>query len=248
MANLDQEFAAWERLIRERPMRLDREKGILRLTFQNSLTARLAAEALPELWAQKYVQEEYLRLGFSNVEGPFRLGPDFRVRDKRGWALAEVETRWQNYFQHEHHLNREFDRVKYLILLSADVPPDKKRPSLPRSIIHIDRRHFLAWFKPHDAREAQRRRLRLRAEVIVGAMHNHWTEICSDVDRNDSTCPNCDDCAYFGEGIFGEATPFFRKLANQYLVTISLKSRLTEAALTDIDPTSLRSFVEQNPP
>ncbi len=46
-------------------------------------------------------------------------------------------------------------------------------------------------------------------------MQEHWTTICYDVEREMSTCPDCDSCAYFGEGMFGEATPFFLRFGRE---------------------------------
>jgi hypothetical protein len=64
-----------------------------------------------------------------------------------------VETKWKNYEIHGHQRNEAFDKVELLILLSAEAPPAHELPSLPRRIIHIDRRHFLKWYENAAAPE-----------------------------------------------------------------------------------------------
>jgi hypothetical protein len=85
-----------------------------------------------------------------------------------------------------------------------------------------------------------------RVAVVAGAMQHHWTTICSDVDRDMATCPFCDNCAYFGNGEFGEATPFFRGLAAKFL--ISHASEDGRADLTKVKAAALEQFVIANPP
>lgn len=202
MATLEQQFEAWERFVRSNPMRRIRhlEEGIELYTDDN----------IQELWAQLYVLLEFRELGFVKVKGPYRKGPDFRVSRKRRWAWAEVETRWQNYFRHGHHLSAAFDRVEYLILLSSDAPVANKLAELPPKIIYIDRRRFQAWFERALSDN-------LRIELLAGAMQEYWTTICSDREREMAQCPNCDNCPYFGEGMFREATPFFLNSAVRFI-------------------------------
>jgi hypothetical protein len=186
-------------------------------------------------------------LGFSKVGGPYGRGPDFRVSRKRRWAFAEVEIRWRNYLQHGHHLNPEFDRVEYLILLFPDALPAEVVPKLPPQIIHIDREHFLTWFQAESEQEGRKHKNTARVEVLAGAMQEHWITICSDASRQMSTCPNCDDCPYFGEGIGGEASPFFHDLAARFIVTHAMTDT-AEADLKKIKPAALRQFLNENSP
>jgi hypothetical protein len=62
-----------------------------------------------------------------------------------------------------------------------------------------------------------------------------------------ATYPDCDNCAYFGDGISGEATPFFQELAARFIVAHALTDRVG-ADLTKIKSALLQRFVEQNPP
>jgi hypothetical protein len=193
---------------------------------------------------RQYVKENYKRLGFVKIEGPYQQGPDFRLSTKKRWAWAEVETDWRNYRKHGHHLDPDFDRAKYLILLSAEDPSPDKLRGLPSQIIHIDQEHFLSWFKVAVSGPQMQD---LRVGLVAGFMQQHWVGICGDRDRDMATCPNCDACAYFGEGIFGEARPFFRALAVRFIALHAL----TEHQELDLRATSraaLQRFVEKNPP
>jgi hypothetical protein len=62
-----------------------------------------------------------------------------------------------------------------------------------------------------------------------------------------SICPDCNGCAYFGEGMFGEAAPFFQDLAAKFIITHAMTDT-AEVDLTKLKQTSLRRFVEQNQP
>jgi hypothetical protein len=248
MDTLDREFRAWEGLIQRQALRPKRQQdGLLEIQPVGSAAERLSADELQERWAQRYVKEEFKRLGFSKVDGPFSRGPDYWVSQKRRCAFAEVETRWRNYFRHGHHVNPAFDAVEYLILLSAETPAPKERRGLPPKIIHIDREHFLAWFEVASATEAKGHRDTIRIALVAGAMQRHWMTICSDANRDMVTCPDCDSCAYFGAGMFGEAAPFFQELAARFIIAHALTDTV-EANLTKIKSALLQRFVEQNPP
>jgi len=248
MTTLDQQFQAWERFIRRQSLRTKRQPGgALEIQSLPTPAERLASEKLEEVWAQRYVEEEFKRLGFSKIDGPYRTGPDFRVSRNRRWAFAEVETRWRNYLLHGHPANRDFDQVEYLILLSGEAPPAAAGRKLPPHIMHIDREHFLAWFQPKWEQESRKHKNEVRLEAVAGAMHEHWTTICSDADRQMSTCPHCNECPYFGEGIGGEASPFFRDLAARFIGTHAMTGSC-EADLKKIKPASLRKYVSDNPP
>ncbi|WP_035354900.1 hypothetical protein [Edaphobacter aggregans] len=248
MDTLDREFRAWESLIQRKALRPKRQPdGLLEIRLVGSAAELLSADELQERWAQLYVKEEFKRLGFSKVDGPFSRGPDYRVFQRRRWVFAEVETQWINYFRHGHHVNPAFDAVEYLILLSAEAPAPQERRGLPPQIVHIDREHFLTRFEAASAPQAKGHRDTIRIALVAGAMQQHWTTICSDANREMVTCPDCDSCAYFGAGMFGEAAPFFQELAARFIVAHALTDTV-EADLTKIKSALLQKFVEQNPP
>jgi hypothetical protein len=248
MSLLDEQFTAWESLIEQQSLRVRRPiDGVVELRYEPAPAEQLAGDLLQERWAQRYVQEEFERLGFTEVDGPFGRGPDYRVFCKRRWAWAEVETRWKNYLLHQHHFNPAFDGTKYLVLLSAEDPPANARSLLPPKIVHIDREHFLGWYEKAAKPELLGKAFQTRAVIVAGAMQDHWTTICSDIDREMSVCPDCDSCAYFGNGMFGEATPFFHNLAARLLLSTGL-SKEGKADLRQVESAILQRFVEENPP
>ncbi|MBB5318012.1 hypothetical protein [Tunturibacter empetritectus] len=220
---------------------------MVELRPQPSPAEQVNEDALQERWAQQYLKEEFTRLGFTKVEGPFNRGPDYRVFHKRRWLWAEVETQWKNYFKHGHHENPAFDDVEYLILLSSETPSPDALAYLPPRILHIDRQHFLAWYEKAAAPELLGKEFGARAAIVAGAMQHHWTTICSDVDRDDATCPDCDSCGYFGGGEFGEATPFYQDMAARFLISTGL-SDTGRPDLRKVKAASLEQFVEEHPP
>jgi hypothetical protein len=247
MSLLDEEFRVWETLMQRQPLSAQHEDGIVELRPEPSPAEQLNADALKERWAQRYLKEEFICLGFTKVDGPFNRGPDYRVLHKRRWLWAEVETRWKNYLRHGHHENPAFDGVEFLILLSAETPPPDALGHLPPRIVHINRQHFLGWYERAAAPELLGREFGARVAIVAGAMQQHWTTICSDIDRDMATCPACDSCAYFGDGGFGEATPFYQDMAAKFLISIGLTDT-GRADLGKIKTAPLRRFVEKHPP
>jgi hypothetical protein len=244
---LEQRFEAWEQLIRSRRWRRKlTEEGV----EWHSGADWSSSAAIEEKYAQEYVVEEYERLGFTKVRGPFPKGPDFQIMMKRRWVWAEVETRWQNYKNHGHHKQKTFNDVVYLILLSPEEPRWEKRKemermgTLPPQIIHIDRSHFLDWFKVKVSKLHPP--VNMQIDSVAAAMQDHWVEICSDKDREMAACPNCDSCPYFGEGLFNEANPFFRGLAANFIANQAIDSKGVD--LQKIKGATLERFVERNPP
>jgi hypothetical protein len=242
MSLLDEQFRAWENLLQEQSWRVKKlEDDISEMRPQPTL------DQIEERWAQGYLKDEFIQLGFTKIDGPFNKGPDFRVLHKARWVWAEVETRWRNYLRHEHHTNPAFDSVKFLILLSSEAPPPDALQYLPPQIIYIDQQRFLAWYEKVSEPKSKADRTAMQLEIIAGAMNEHWTKICSDVDRDMSTCPECDACPYFGEGEFNEATPFFQHLATRFVISNGLAAG-GNISLSQIKSNSLEEFVEHHPP
>lgn len=208
---------------------------------------QVAVDELRERWAQRYVTEHHRQLGFAKVRGPYGQGPDFEVYYKKKWHWAEVETRWQNYIKHQHHLSPAFRETKYLILLNTVNPPAAARGKLPPEVVHIDPEHFRKWYPAASLAERIAERNSHRIDILAGEMQDHWVTICSDKDRDMAVCPDCDSCPYFGEGIGGEAGPHFQKLAAPFMARFALTETL-EANLKKVREEDLQRFVEINPP
>lgn len=247
MALFNNPFRAWEAMIRDQSLRTNKHPdGGSELRRNPSASEQLARHKLQECWAQQYVREEFRRLGFSKIDGPFSRGPDFRVLYKRRWVWVEVETRWQNYLTHAHNSNPVFTNVHFLILLSEEDPPVHALSTLPPEVIHINQKHFLAWYENASLPQARGQEFATRVAVVAPAMQEHWISLCSDVGRAMSICPDCDGCPYFGTGSFGESTPFFQDLAARFIIANGALSQ-DGFDLGDIKPVALQRFVEGNP-
>lgn len=231
-ANLDLEkrMRRWKELIREstdvRERTLPREQ-LYEVSIRSGLgptpAKRLEVDKFKEYWVQKYITENYKRLGFTDIQGPRPPkvpGPDFRLKKGNRWYDAEAEVRWENYIKHRHMSSPHFGSVKYLIVLSADDPSDQKWKLLPPKIIHIDRQHFLDWYKPEGRRYAEQAqvnsRLNARMNIVAEAMQEIFTNICDATDRDMAACPNCELCPYFGDGTNG-AKLVFQKMAADFI-------------------------------
>ena len=212
------------------------ERGVsLALVGDGSNWREVEKSGIRELWIQDYVLENFATLGFKKIEGPYRIGPDFKVWRSRRMDLAEVETDWSFYIQHDHHRNPSFDSVKYLIVLSAREPSKTERLLLPEIILHIDHAHFLGWAKKSG------KMLNLRLSIIGRVMQEYWVTICPESERDMAVCPDCDSCAYFGNGEFGEAGPFFKNQAAEFIAD----DVATVWDFTKIRSTKLKQFVEK---
>jgi hypothetical protein len=62
-----------------------------------------------------------------------------------------------------------------------------------------------------------------------------------------ATCPDCDNCAYFGHGSFNEATPFYQDLAAKFLASAGLGEEGV-ADLRRVAGADLERVVEEHPP
>jgi hypothetical protein len=252
-------FGLLEEILRENSIRSKiNSEGLHELSIiSNGLSSRerAARNDVKEWWLVQYVLKHHRRLGFSAVEGPFETGPDLRVKYRRTWSMAEVEKGWQDYLRHKHHLNERFDACRFLIVLADEKPSATVIAKLPPRVIHIDRSHFANWFEDACAQYAREHqpqsKLYARLHIIAGAMQGHWVEICPDRDRSMAVCPDCDNCPYFGEGSFHEATPAFIGLAAMFAER-HCKRKTKDAGnrydLDKIDEAKLKAFVEQHTP
>jgi hypothetical protein len=195
------------------------------------------SERLEERLTQQYVKAEHKRLGFTKIQGPHRRGPDFRVMQNGRWSLAEVETRWRSYLEHGHHTSPAFADVKHLIVLSHKVPSKGARELLPPHIIYIDHDHYIPWLETEC-------RIPFRIMTVADEMQEYFVTVCPDRERDGGTCPICDDCPYCGEGLQNEATPFFGRVAAEF-VALHAIGKNNEADLRRVDAESIRRYVER---
>lgn len=244
---LESELAAVERLISNSVVAIEPVRGEPELTtirFGKPIAAGdLNAGDLLESLIQEYVSVHFRRLGFTDIKGPFGKGPDFRVRCRGKWALAEVERSWRQYFQHGHHRQASFADTRYLIVLAAEAPPANTPGGLPETIIHIDLPHFATWLNEARTKDQPAERLNAKLAFLSHAMHGHWLGLCSDTERDMATCPDCASCAYFEMN--------FHALAIDFLVSHLDKSATSPDKLFDLSSVKeqdLFEFVERNTP
>ena len=216
---------------------------------------RLARNDVHEIWVHKYIVAHPKRLGFAKVEGPHDTGPDFRVQKRAKWYLAEAEIDWKRYIHHKHHNDPRFAEVRFLIVLSDSKPSAREAAALPPEILPIDREHFGPWFAKASTeygREHQPgEKLTARVNLIAGAMQEHWLTLCPDRDREMATCPDCNSCPYFGNGMAGEAAVLFQRLATDYAIAHCARQDAeagNEFDLSRVREVDLRRIVETHGP
>jgi len=97
---------------------------------------------LREYWLQKYIKEHREELGFSDLEGPFETGPDFRGVYKGQKVSVEAEMEYKGYLQHRPGF------ADVLIVGTLDPTPPQCKDRLPPTIITVDRQKVLEWSAP----------------------------------------------------------------------------------------------------
>jgi len=94
-----------------------------------------------EYWLQQYVKENYKKLGFESINGPFEKGYDFEgIYDKKK-VVVEVEKRVEDFIRHKHNPKE----VDILIVFNDDILEEKPelRKLLPEKIIKVDPEDFV---------------------------------------------------------------------------------------------------------
>lgn len=210
----------------------------------NSKNAIERAESsdIREYWIQLYVKENPEKLGFSSIEGPFDSGPDFRGLFNGRTVFIEVERDYLSYIKHKHHENPAFSEVKVLVMLTPSKPPTKLKGKLPKNLIYVDIPDFVEWFRPKAKEYADAKRIQNIIDLIVGEFYRKFQSECQDKERELSTCPECDICAYFGEGIASEASNLFRDMALKFVMTYNHPIMSYDFKLADINHSDIDDF------
>ncbi len=205
-------------------------------------TQRAESSDIREYWIQMYFKENHKKLGFSHIEGPFDSGPDFTGL-YRGWkAVIEVEREYVNYIQHRHHENPAFSKVNVLVVLTPSEPPAEMKDKLPKNLVYVDVMDFVEWFRPEAKKYADAKRIQRIIDLIAGEFHRRYQFQCQDKERDLSTCPDCDLCAYFGEGVCWEAQPLFHDMALNFIIRYKHPIMSYDFKLADIDPSDIDDF------
>lgn len=166
---------------------------------------RAQSSDIREYWIQQYVKDNYAKIGFSEIEGPFDIGPDFKGVYKGKEVIVEAERDCQSFIQHKHHENERFKEVSILIVLNPSKPAEKIKNRLPETIIYIDVDDFVEWWRPKARAYANKSRIRGIIDLIADEFQKRFVTDCVDKDRDMSTCPECDLCSYFGSSVFQKA-------------------------------------------
>jgi hypothetical protein len=215
---------------------------------RGTIAERVREERVKEWWLQQYVIHNHRKLGFSAVEGPFDIGPDFIVTLRNGRQVeTEVEVRWENYIQHKHHTNPRFAQVGIIIALEAANPSPEISKRLPKKRIRVDKSHFTRWYRTAARAYAREKEKERPARIAIAKLHNiakefqsRYVSNCGDKERDMAVCPDCDTCPYFGEP--GEANRTFLELAVKFVRWHGAKD-VRRLKLADIKPGDFDRFL-----
>jgi hypothetical protein len=97
-----------------------------------------------EIWLQKYIKANYLRIGFSQLYGPFTSGADFKGFYAGKRVKVEAEWDYADYISHQHTL--KFADI--LVVATLEAVPEHLKDKLPSIIINLKREEVLEWAQP----------------------------------------------------------------------------------------------------
>lgn len=170
-----------------------------------------------EYWLQLYIKNNYKRLGFDNLKGPFESGYDFEGVYKGKKVVIEAETQSRNFIYHRHDSNE----VDILIVLNDDttdevlgMPPTEWRKCLPKKIIVVDPEDFVK--STHEIRKnyavKKQKENKLFLEIlpfisIKGAFATLWNLLVEETPYEDKGTPETDA---FDEALYLTAIEYIK--------------------------------------
>jgi len=190
--------------------------------YKNATTDGISEDQI-----QSYVAENFKKLGFSNLRGPFTKGCDFKGSYKGKYVSIEVERNWEFYVRQHHNYD-------VLIVLNPSEPPDNYKNKLPNTIIHIDLNDYRKWVSDfiNICNNDSKSKIKEIIDVIAGELLGRYVNDCPNKERELSACPDCNECAYFGEGVWYEAQPFFNDMAFKFIAKYPINSK--EESMTNL--------------
>jgi len=203
---------------------------------------RVQNKDIREYWIQQYVKNNYEKIGFSKIEGPFEIGPDFKGIYKGKKVIIEVERDWNSYLSHGHDKDERFRNVDFLIVLNHDKPFGKVRRNLPKRIVYIDIDDFIKWWVPELERYTKKKKIQGFIDMISNEFHRRFIKNCTNKDKDLSTCPDCNSCAYFGKGEFFEAKIVFKKFTLKFIAFYKYPITSYTFELTNITANEIDKF------
>ena len=195
-----------------------------------------------EYWIQEYVKNNYFKLGFSELHGPFDVGPDFRGTYKKKNVLVEVERHWQSYITHKHTQSDAFNEVSILIVLNPAKPPEAMKTNLPQRIIYLDIDDFVNWWRINVQSYAKMKRIEFIIYMIANEFKMRFVRSCVYKDNSMTTCMACDLCPYFGNGIAYESSAIFQQMAFKFVAFCKLPITSEDFHLSIIKPLEIDHF------
>jgi hypothetical protein len=97
-----------------------------------------------EKWLQKYIQDHYLQIGFTQIHGPYKYGADFKGVYAEKPVKIEAEWNYSDYISHKHSLR--FADV--LVVATLEPVPPALQGKLPSIIINLNREQVISWAHP----------------------------------------------------------------------------------------------------
>jgi hypothetical protein len=199
-----------------------------------------------EYWVQLYFAEHYIKYGFSDIEGPFDNGPDFEGKYQGKKVKIEIEKDIKNYITHKHHENENFKNAILVILNNAELA-EEERNKLPETIIELDYKHFEEWYLPKGYEYANKKRADELLDYIADIFQSRFVANCKDADRDMSSCPDCNLCAYFDS--YNLSFRLMAQLFIAYCCNVLLKDQDTahmkiSEFLNSIDPTEYDKYYD----
>ncbi len=208
----------------------------------DSVHERAKSSDIREYWIQEYIKSNFEKLGFSSLEGPYDIGPDFRGVFKGKKVIVEAERDYRSYIAHKHHEDKRFKEVSVLIVLNPSEPSEEIKCNLPDTILYIDVDDFVEWWRPIARNYAKTKKIQTIIDMIAGEFQERFIKSCSDTDRDMSTCPECDLCPYFGEGTASEASSLFKDMALEFIAHYKYHISSDDFRLADIEPSEIDAF------
>lgn len=124
-----------------------------------------------EYWLQLYIKDNYKKLGFDSLEGPFETGYDFKGVYKGKKVVSEAERTLKDFVYHRH----DPKEVNILIVLNDDcadvilgMKPTEWKKCIPQKIIKVDPEDFVKSI--HERRKAYAIGKQKEGELFIGLL------------------------------------------------------------------------------
>jgi hypothetical protein len=97
-----------------------------------------------EIWLQYYIKEHYQQIGFTKLNGPYKIGADFKGVYAGKPVKIEVEWDYSDYISHKH--TTGFADI--LVVATLEPVPEHLKVKLPSTIINLNCEQVIEWAQP----------------------------------------------------------------------------------------------------